>query len=194
MPSEYAYENELKVENLTQEIIEKITKEMAKFHKETSSKDEQKNFGSVEILSKNWEDLFLKVEDFKNLTISINHFYFIRQKILKFMKLHKDVFEKRMNEGKIKPLFIDNAIIVDVALDVASVFCSLQFLGKQDFANLFIQKYLENNPDESLNDVLDFYKSWRCFLRGYQLSNEQKKDDAQKYFKMSRDFADKLKN
>lgn len=93
----------------------------------------------------------------------------------------------------------------DVASDVAFLIMDLESLNKLDLSNRFLIKYLEySGEEEGFLEVLPFYKCYRAYVRGKvtsfklndpNITEEEKKTSkrtAEKYFQMSKQYAEQL--
>jgi aminoglycoside phosphotransferase family enzyme len=73
----------------------------------------------------------------------------------------------------------------------------LDFKGRKDLSNLFVQKYVEYSGDKELTKLLPFYECYRAFVRGKvvsfklkdsNISNEDKSlaiKEANAFFKLA---------
>jgi len=93
----------------------------------------------------------------------------------------------------------------DVASDIAFLVMDLEFLSRKNLSNYFLERYIEySNEDESFLKILPFYKCYRAYVRGkvtsFKLNDpnirgeekEASKSIAEKYFKMSREYAEQM--
>jgi len=93
----------------------------------------------------------------------------------------------------------------DVASDIAFLIMDLEFLNKKELSNHFLIKYLEYSDEkEDFLKVLPFYKCYRAYVRGKvtsfklndpDITEEEKENSkriAEKYFQMSRQYAEQL--
>ena len=93
----------------------------------------------------------------------------------------------------------------DVASDVAFLLMDLEFLGRNDLSDILLNRYLEYSGEkEDFLEVLPFYKCYRAYVRGKvtsfkindpNISSEEKGESmrmAERYFKMSREYAEQM--
>ena len=93
----------------------------------------------------------------------------------------------------------------DVASDVAFLLMDLEFLGRNDLSDILLNRYLEYSGEkEDFLEVLPFYKCYRAYVRGKvtsfkindpNISAEEKEESmrmAERYFKMSREYAEQM--
>jgi len=93
----------------------------------------------------------------------------------------------------------------DVASDIAFLTMDLEFLGKKNLSDGFLKRYVEYSGEgKDFLEVLPFYKCYRAYVRGKvtsfklndpNITEEEKKESekiAEKYFKLSRKYAEQL--
>ncbi|RJS85395.1 hypothetical protein CW702_01210, partial [Candidatus Bathyarchaeota archaeon] len=92
----------------------------------------------------------------------------------------------------------------DVASEVAFLAMDLEYKGRHDLSNIFVQKYIEYSGDHELTKLLPFYKCYRAYVRGkvssFKLNDPRidprEKDsairEAKAYFKLAVKYAKKL--
>ena len=97
--------------------------------------------------------------------------------------------------------FNDRFRYSDIASDVAFLAMDLDFQGRPDLSDYFIERYLSYSKDGSLIKVLLFYKCYRAYVRGKVISfklddpyvgNEEKNsitEEAHAYFKLAVAYA-----
>jgi aminoglycoside phosphotransferase family enzyme len=136
------------------------------------------------------------------------------------------VFEKRVTAGRVRDchgdihsgnIFITNGSYIfdaiefnerfrysDVAADVAFLAMDLDFRGRTDLSNFFIERYVEYSDDQELTRLLPFYKCYRAYVRGkvvsfklkdLNISSEDKSaavKEAKAYFKLAATYAEIL--
>jgi hypothetical protein len=150
-------------------------------------------------------------------------FKFIRERIDDFMKRNVSLFEKRMAEGRVRDchgdihsgnIFVTDRIYIfdaiefnerfrysDVAADVAFLAMDLDFKGRTDLSNFFVERYVKYSGDQKLMKLLPFYKCYRAYVRGKVVSfkledpsvgGEEKgaaMKEAKAYFKLASTYA-----
>ncbi len=85
----------------------------------------------------------------------------------------------------------------DTAADIAFLAMDLDYHGRRDLSNILINSYIKFSGDDSLPDMLDFYKIYRAYVRGKVISfklddpfvlprdKELAGKNAKKYFKLA---------
>lgn len=100
--------------------------------------------------------------------------------------------------------FNDRMSFSDVAGDVGFLAMDLDFVKRNDLSSYFVERYLDYSGDRELAVLLPFYECYRAYVRGKVVSfrlndpnidSESKKEarrEAEAYFKLAHDFADRL--
>jgi aminoglycoside phosphotransferase family enzyme len=174
----------------------------------------------------NWKENFEQTQDVVGKTISPEEFQLIKEKISTFLNSNKPLFEKRIAEGKIRDchgdihsgnIFVTDRVYIfdaiefnerfrfsDVAADMAFLAMDLDFKGRSDLSDFFVEKSVEYSGDRELLELLAFYKCYRAYVRGKvvgfrlndpNISKSEKENaakEAQAYFKLAATYAKKL--
>lgn len=177
-------------------IIDQISRKIAKFHNRKKSKyDSSKSDLKVNldpIIEINWKENFEQTKPFIGKTISFKEFNLIKKRIYEFIKNKKHLFEKRMQNGKVRfchgdlhsgNIFITDQIYIfdaiefndrlrcsDVAGDIGFLAMDLEFRNKPKLAKLFIDRYIKYSKDFEIKELLTFYKCYRAYVRGKVIS------------------------
>ena len=89
----------------------------------------------------------------------------------------------------------------DVASEVAFMAMDLDYSGRKDLANFFVERYLVHTKDAGMLRLLNFYKCYRAYVRGKVTSfvlndpgvgapdKAKARQTAKKYFKLSHRYA-----
>jgi uncharacterized protein len=210
---------QLEKNKVTLDTIEKISKILSDFHSRTKEINQKDTF---DVIKFNWNENFEQTKSFVDIVIENEKFDYIESTINKFLIDNKNLFEQRNNEGKIREchgdlhsgnIFITDKIYIfdaiefnerfrfsDVASEVAFLSMDLDFNKREDLADYFVKKYIEYSDDTKLSKLLNFYKSYRAFVRGKVISfklndksvSEKEKNEskelAKKYFDLSFDY------
>ncbi len=223
MPQEKIMSKLLEENKVDTGLVDRIAKRIADFHLKAETNRRISEFGSLAVIETNWKENFKQTEDYVDKTISMNDFKLIREKISSFMKRNVSLFEKRIAEGRVRDchgdihsgnIFVTNGIYIfdaiefndrfrysDVAADVAFLAMDLDFKGRVDLSNFFVEKYVKYSGDQELMKLLPFYKCYRAYVRGkvtsFKLkdpnvrSNEKNAamNEAKAYFKLASTYA-----
>src|SRR3972149_2765670 len=226
MPQEKMMSKLLEKNKVDDRLVDRIAKIIADFHSKAETNRRIGEFGSLEIIETNWEENFDQTEEFIGKTISTEDFKLIRERVEDFMKRNTALFDKRIAEHRVRDchgdihsgnIFATNGIYIfdaiefnerfrysDVAADVAFLAMDLDFKGRTDLSNFFVEKYVEYSGDQELTKLLPFYKCYRAYVRGKVVSfklkdphvGEKEKSAATKeakaYFKIASTYAKSL--
>jgi aminoglycoside phosphotransferase family enzyme/predicted kinase len=205
-------------------VIDKLAKETARFHKKARTSDEITNEGSLDSVRFNWEENFAQTEDVKDVTISAQDFDFIKQKIERFLSENEKKIRKREQDGYIRychgdlhsgNIFVHKGKIhifdriefnlrfacSDTAADLAFMTMDLDFHGKRNLSDFFLDRYLDETGDYELLRFHDFFRCYRAYVRGkvigFQLNQnppdpETIKERASAYFDLAKLYASTL--
>jgi len=218
--------NLIKENKVTKEDISKIAKLISDFHKKTPTSNEISQYGSYSSMKALWDDNLSNTEEFKDQTITSDQFNFIKTKINKFFENNKEKFETRINKGKVRYnhgdfhsgniCIADNIHIFDrivfnmkfpcsdIIAEIAFLAMDLDFHGKEDLSNYFVEQYLIESKDEKEEKLLDFYKCHRAYIRGRiaciklqdkNISKEEKEKaikEAKDYFNLAYSYSKKV--
>jgi len=168
--------------------LQKLAHKIFDFHQRAIADAETASFGSVEMIQFNWNENFEQTEKYKQKIIPENDFSFMRQKINTFIAKNKELFAKRVAQGKIKhchgdfhsanvfvtpEIYIFDGIVFnkrfpcsDVIAEVAFMSMDLNFHGKKELAEVFVKEYQRLSNDKDIPKLLDFYKCYRAYIRG----------------------------
>ena len=216
----------LKENKIDKKTVDAIAEIVAKFHSKAQTNFEISQFGSLKIVKTNWDENFSQTTKYLNQTIPQIDFQFIESKINNFMTQNMALFESRIADKRIRDchgdlhsgnIFITDKICIfdaiefndrfrysDVAADVAFLAMDLDFQGRIDLADYFIEQYLAYSKDKTLPPLLPFYKCYRAYVRGkvvsfrlddQNISAQEKASatkEAQAYFKLAAEYAKNL--
>jgi hypothetical protein len=171
------------------DIIGKIVDKIIDFYSKTQTYRLPGSTGSLDTVRFNWKENFRQVEPFIGKTIDQKTFDEIKTKVTNFMDKNKDVFDKRLREGRVKwchgDLHSGNIFVVegkvyifdaiefnerfacsDVANDIAFLSMDLDFRHRTYLSDFLVKKYMEKSGDGEVMKLLDFYKCYRAYVRG----------------------------
>jgi len=146
------------------------------------------NYGNLLSITNNAEENFNQTENSIGRTISEEKYQKIRQYTRNYLSSNKQLFDDRVNQGKIRDChgdlhaahicFTDNICIFDciefnerfrygdVASEVAFLAMDLDHYGRADLSSIFINSYVNFSNDSDLLKLLPFYKCYRAYVRG----------------------------
>lgn len=226
LPQESLMTELLKQNKISYPTIDKIAKIVADFHNQLPTDSKISQFGRIETIKFNWDENFVQTEEFIGKTISRQSFELIKKAVSKYTIEHLANFNRRIKLGKIKQchgdlhsknIFITDKIYIfdgiefnlrfsccDTASEIGFFVMDLDYYGKQNLANFFVDRYLQYTQDYEMLALLDFYKCYRAYVRGKvtsfnlndkNISEEEKavaKKTAQRYFQLALHYAKNL--
>jgi len=174
---------------LTGEDIERVAGRVARFHHECGPSEAARPFGTVEAIR------FNVLENFEQTSSTI-HRYLDAKRVkeleawqLRFLEERRSLFEERLRTGRIRDghgdlrlehVYLDERDITildciefndrfryaDVCADVVFLAMDLAWHGRVDLAERFLARYAREAGDYDLYPLVDFYQSYRAFVRG----------------------------
>ncbi len=182
-------------DKLTPAMMQELGILVAQFHAETEINADLQGYGSLAAIQKvaasNYRisEEFIERETDRNFTQTQQQYNETQQFTTQFFAQHSDWFVQRQVEGKIRDchgdLHLNNICfypdkirifdciefntafrMIDVIYDVAFLVMDLEFQGRADLANLFLNTYLEQTGDYWGAALLPLYLSMRAYIRG----------------------------
>lgn len=169
--------------------INRIAEILVNFHIKAETYKKRDDLGSLKTVSFNALQNFDQTRQLRDTLIDAETFDFIEEETKRFMKSNTLLFEKRLEEGKVKEthgdvhsgnifilrsdeIYIFDAIefnksftVYDVAAEIAFLAMDLDFHDRHDLAGYFIEKYVEYSGDKELLELLSFYECYRAYVR-----------------------------
>jgi aminoglycoside phosphotransferase family enzyme len=223
MPQERMMNRLLDEKKIDKKLIDRIARIVADFHFKAETNAQISMFGSLATIRGNWNENYEQTREFLDKTISAEDFNFVLEKVDAFIARNVGLFEKRMADGRVKDchgdihsgnIFVTNGIYIfdaiefnerfrysDVTSDIAFLAMDLDYRGRTDLSNYFVEKYVQYSGDKELTKLLPFYKCYRAYVRGKvtnfklkdpRISREDKetaKKEAREYFKLAIRYA-----
>lgn len=181
---------------VTPEDIRDLATLVASFHEEAATGPKITRLGSIEAVRQNVEENFAQTERFGGVTISNDAFDEIAAYSRAFLEAKEAEFRQRAAGGRVRDchgdlhtaqIFLEpspsgetaNKISIidciefndrfrysDVAEDIAFLAMDLDFHGRPDLSELFVNTYAEASGDLGVHGLLNFFKSYRAYVRG----------------------------
>jgi aminoglycoside phosphotransferase family enzyme/predicted kinase len=222
-PQDNIMNNLLKNKKINENDLAKINNILINFYKNSNNLDEIKKYGEINNINKNTEENFEQIKPYINLSISNETYTNIKEIVNKFINTKKYLFENRILNNKIfdchgdlhtgnivifkKNIYIFDCIEFnkrfrygDSASDIGFLSMDLDYQNFPYLSSFLIKDYIEKSRDNELLKILNFYKSYRAFVRGkiisFNLKNKNDKDyniklkNSKKYFKLSKYYTD----
>ena len=186
----------LKEGRVSLQDIERITARIARFHRQAETSPQITSYGGLEAVHRNVEENFAQTEEFVGSALSRETYDDLVAYSRAFMEVREDVFRSRAETGRIRDChgdlhvaqifleapaadgawdgisiidcieFNDRFRCSDVAEDIAFLSMDLDFNGRPDLSQAFVEAYVRESVDEGVFDLLDFFKAYRAYVRG----------------------------
>ncbi len=224
-PQEQLMCNMLKRDAVTEETIDQLCQRLIEFYSSQQPSEEITKFGELPAVKQNIDENFEQTKPMIGITVPRDMFQFVSDAAERFFEKKKAVFKRRMQDGRILDCHGDlhsgNIVItdhtiqifdciefnerfryIDVASDIGFLAMDLDYQNYPYLSSHLIQEYVDRSGDQGIYDVLNFYKSYRAYVRGkvhgFQLNDphispEAKQDivlHAKKYFDLSKYYAE----
>ncbi len=222
LPLNRTMDNLIRGNQLSKEMVAQVARRLVEFHQGAETSDEIRRYGDLGILKTNTEENFDQTEKYIGISISRQTYDAITAYTRSFIKGNAALFRQRMKEGRIRDChgdlhaahvcfsdgicifdcieFNDRFRYCDVANEIAFLAMDLDYLGRPDLSELFVEAYVESAKDQGLLQLLDFYKCYRACVRGKvesfklddpHLTVEEKGralDAARRYFELAQSY------
>ncbi|MFQ5974909.1 MAG: hypothetical protein ACE5J5_01145 [Candidatus Hydrothermarchaeales archaeon] len=189
LPQETMMSELLEKDHVGKKEISSIAKILTDFHSKAEVYKKKNDLGSLKTVSFNALQNFDQTRQLRGNLIDAKIFDFIEDETKRFMESNKALFEKRLEEERVREthgdvhsgnifilspakIYIFDAIefnksftVYDIAAEVAFLAMDLDFHERHDLAEYFIEKYVEYSGDEELLDLLPFYECYRANVR-----------------------------
>jgi aminoglycoside phosphotransferase family enzyme len=169
--------------------IEAIATRLVAFHHECRSDDVTRGFGSLAVIERNLEENFAQTSAVLDEYLSAKEAEQVVTWQRAFVRAHAATFERRAHEGRVRDghgdLRLDHVYLdergvtvidciefnerfrfADVCADVAFLSMDLAEHGRVDYAERLLATYARESNDYDLYSVVDFYESYRAYVRG----------------------------
>ena len=173
---------------LKESHLRELGEVVANFHQKTNTNDYIKSFGKVEIIKKSIDGNYQATQKYIGIAQTLEQYQETQQFTNNFLTQKQAIFESRCLNHKIRECHGDlhlrnicywhNKIqlfdriefnepfrFVDVMYDIAFTVMDLEAKGRQDFANIFLNTYLEKTGDWQGLQVLPFYLCRQAYVR-----------------------------
>jgi uncharacterized protein len=191
LPNKDLMKNRFNENKISKNDIARISKAIASFHKSSLKSKEIDKFGKLDVVKFNTDENFQQTAEFLGQSILKNQYQDLINWTDEFYKNHKELFMKRINNGKIRdchgdlhmehicltdPIIIFDCIefndrfrYSDTLSDIAFLLMDLQFNNGYKLSEILCKSYLKNageKDDELTHDLIKFYKVYRAYVRG----------------------------
>ncbi|MCX5918889.1 MAG: AAA family ATPase [Deltaproteobacteria bacterium] len=172
---------------ITPEVVERIAAKIARFHTRAATSPEISKFGNIQTIRGNLEENFSQTEKYVGRVLTPDLYREIIGATRRFLEHHLPLFQKRIVDGKIRDchgdlhlqhICLGEEILIfdciefnrrfrysDVAADIAFLLMDLDYHQQPPISSDLASHYLRISRDWSLYLLLDFYKSYRAYVR-----------------------------
>ncbi len=205
---------------LPDELIDSFIEKFYRFSLQKRS-PEIDRFGDISVIESNWNENFQQTEDQIGSTISREQFSKIKESVEKFCS-KKELFKERVDMGaiidghgdiRIEHIYFekDQAYLFDCIefndrfryqdrlLDFAFLLMDLEYNGYGEISTIMFGKYCKRFNEKGVDNLCDFYKCYRAYVRGKvegfmykEGKNEKNLKRAIDYFRLSEQYADRF--
>jgi uncharacterized protein len=191
LPDEASAEARLARGTLVRDDLAGLAARIARFHAEARTTS---TWGGLEVLRANVEANFAETTRFVGDLLERDTFFDARTYQSRWLDDHASLVDRRVAEGRVReghgdlrlehvyllagedgatvPIVIDCVEFSeryrcgDVAADVAFLAMELELAGRPELAAGFLARYVEASDDFDLYRAVDFYASYRAWVRG----------------------------
>lgn len=188
LPAERALDALLRRNAVTAKDMGRIARKVAAFHERAAAGPSITRLGGLAATRRNVGENFQQTEPFVGGVLPQEAFDELMAYSRAFMDAKKTAFRRREHEGKIRDchgdlhtaqVFLENGVSIidciefnrrfrysDVAEDVAFLAMDLDYCGRPDLSQAFINAYVERSGDTGAAELLPFFKAYRAYVRG----------------------------
>jgi len=188
LPQEAMMDMLLGSDKVSTEMIARVAKKLADFHRRAETSADISTFGSLDTITQNAEENFTQTEKYIPNIIPQDTYQRIKDYTDSFIRDHAPLFHQRVAEGRIRDChgdlhaahvcftdgisiydcieFNDRFRYCDVASEVAFLAMDLDQYQRSDLSTAFVDAYVEHSQDKKLLPLLNFYKCYRAYVRG----------------------------
>jgi hypothetical protein len=183
MMDEVADRGELKPDHL-----DRIIARLVPFYEQAATGPRINKFGEPAIIAFNHQENFSRTAGLVGEMLPADLFARIQAYAWGFLKKNRQLFLRRIREGRIRDchgdLHMKNICLADgvyiydciefnhrfrygdVAADIDFLAMDLDFHGSRELSRYFVQRFALASGDRELLEILDFYKCYRAYVRG----------------------------
>lgn len=169
--------------------LERVARTLADFYQKQPSPPEIAEWGNIAKLRISTDENFAQTRKFIGKTLSAAAFDAIRGFTENCYQQCAALFARRVAQGWIRDchgdLHLDHIHVtegelhiydciefndrfrhLDIASDAAFLAMDLDYHGRPDLARLFVRRLAELSDDPEMEELMDFYKCYRAYVRG----------------------------
>jgi len=169
--------------------IDSLIQVLVPFYDEARTGEGIDHYGTIESVKFNTDENFAQTQPFVGPAITERQFSETRDRTNSFFEGNEALFRRRIDEGRIREshgdlhlgnIFFETGRPIifdciefnerfrcgDIAVDLAFLAMDLDFQGKPALAHRLIEGFIEHSGDDDLRLLLDFYRTYRAYVRG----------------------------
>jgi len=211
---------------VTAKVVERIAAKIAHFHAYAATSPEISKFGNIQTIQGNLEENFSQTEKYVGRALTSDLYEEMIEATRRFMERRIPLFHKRIADGMIRDchgdlhlqhICLGEEILIfdciefnqrfrycDVVADLAFLLMDLDYHKQPRISAELASHYLMISRDWPLYLLLDFYKSYRAYVRAKvtsfrlddpNISSEEKSltlQEARRYYLLSHDYAKRM--
>ena len=188
LPQERMMDSLLRRGRVTPAMVHTVAQKLAQFHAQAETSDHIASYGALSVVQGNVGENFAQTVKYVGVSISLEVYQGLKTYSYDFLGGNRDLFARRVSQGRIRDChgdlhtahvcFEDGISIFDciefnqrfrysdVAADIAFLAMDLDAHGQPKLAETLVQAYMEFSEDEELQQLVDFYKVYRAYVRG----------------------------
>jgi aminoglycoside phosphotransferase family enzyme len=187
MPQERMMDEVAARGELTREIMDRLIGRLAPFYARAATGPRINKYGEPAIIAYNHEENFSRTESLVGDLLTRELFEEIRDFARSFLLKRRELFKRRIGEGRIRDchgdLHMRNICLADgiyifdciefnprfrygdVAADIDFLAMDLDFQGLRELSRYLVERFARAAGDPELLVMLDFYKCYRAYVR-----------------------------
>lgn len=189
LPDDRRADHMLRRGELSPDDVDRLARQVATFHAGARSDDETARHGRVTAIRNNLEENFRQTQATIETCLSPEDAHSLVTYQRRFLAEHEEWFEARIRASRVRDghgdlrlehiyfdrqeatiidciEFNERFRVADVCADVAFLAMDLAEHGRVDLAERFLAQYAQASNDYDLYALVDFYESYRAFVRG----------------------------
>lgn len=187
IPDRYRLSSLLRENALHPSDLEELGGRLAIFYEKSDRNDTIDAFGRRDVMIFNSEENFQQIDPYAERLLDTERWKFVREVNRSFLYHRRAIFERRIEEGKIRDghgdlrtdhiYFFDGIQIIDciefndrfrygdIAADLAFLHMDMEELGFPEQSQEILKGYLDRSRDFDLYGIVDFYAAYRAIVR-----------------------------
>jgi uncharacterized protein len=187
LPDKARLANMLMDNKISRSHLERLGRKLAFFYKKSARNPQIDDFGRRDMVIYNSEENFRQLSPFVGVLFDRERWKFICEVNRSFLYHNHALFERRLENGKIRDghgdlrtdhvYFFDGIQIIDciefndrfrygdAAIDLAFLHMDMEQLGYQEQSQMVLKAYMDYADDPDIYAIIDFYSCYRAIVR-----------------------------